>query len=196
MSFDVMFEGKMYAHFDLPFVGHHLLLNSLAVIGICILEGVDPQLIEEGLSSFKGVKRRFAVEVHKDSIFVDDYAHHPTEVGVTIDTARKRFPDRKLIAIFKPHRASRVLYFADAFAQQLSKADEVYLCEFTSIDDKQDGTDIDITYLADRIKGSHILSEDIVGARQLASQAPACYLFMSSKDIYGLAEMVKQQIDA
>ena len=195
MHFDVLFEGKMYAHFDLPFVGHHLLLNSLAVIGICILEGVKPELIEKGLSSFQGVKRRFAVEKHGDSIFVDDYAHHPTEVGVTIDTARRRFPSSRLIAIFKPHRASRVLYFADDFAAQLSKADEVYLCEFTSIDDKQDGTDIDITYLADKIPGSEILSEDRKGARVLAEKAPACYLFMSSKDIYGLAQLVKEEID-
>ena len=126
---------------------------------------------------------------------MDDYAHHPTEVAVTIDTARRRFPNQKLIAIFKPHRASRVLYFADDFASALSKADEVYLCEFTSIDDKQDGTDIDITYLADKIPGSQILSEDRTGAKVLAEKAPACYLFMSSKDIYGLAEQVKEEID-
>lgn len=196
MEFDVLFEGKMFAHFSLPLVGHHLLLNSLAVIGIGILEGVPAETIERGLAAFHGVKRRFAVETHEDCIFVDDYAHHPTEVGVTIDTARTRFPNRKLVAIFKPHRASRVLYFADDFARQLSKADEVFLCEFTSIDDKQDGTDIDITYLQERIPGSRILSEDEVGAKLLAQEAPACYLFMSSKDIYGLAELVKKEIDA
>lgn len=196
MDFDVLFEGKMFAHFSLPFVGHHLLLNSLAVIGICILEGVSADKIEKGLSAFHGEKRRFAVEYHKDSVFVDDYAHHPTEVGVTIDTARKRFPDKKLVAIFKPHRASRVLYFADDFARQLKKADEVFLCDFTSIDDKQDGTDIDITYLQNKIPGSKILSEDLKGAEVLAKEEPACYLFMSSKDIYGLAQLVKNEIDA
>lgn len=196
MDFDVLFEGKTFAHFSLPFVGHHLLLNSLAVIGICILEGVPAEKIEKGLSSFHGEKRRFAVEYHKDSVFVDDYAHHPTEVGVTIDTARKRFPDKKLVAIFKPHRASRVLYFADDFARQLEKADEVFLCDFTSIDDKQDGTDIDITYLQKKIPGSRILSEDQKGAEVLAEEEPACYLFMSSKDIYGLAQLVKNEIDA
>ena len=129
-----------------------------------------------------------------DNIYVDDYAHHPTEVGVTIDTARKRFPGRKLVAIFKPHRASRVLYFADDFAAQLSKADEIYLCDFTSIDDKQDGTDIDITYLQKMIPDSHILSEDAAGAAELAKESPAVFLFMSSKDIYGLAELVKKAL--
>lgn len=192
MSYDVMFRGKMFGHFELPFVGHHLLLNSLACIGVGMLEGMKPGEIEEGLSAFKGTKRRFVIEHHGENIYVDDYAHHPTEVSVTIDTARKRFPDRKLVAVFKPHRASRVLYFADDFAAALRKADKVYLCDFTSIDDKQDGTDIDITYLQKRIEGSVILSEDEEGARLLAKEKPAVFLFMSSKDIYWLAELVKK----
>ncbi len=192
MDFDVLFEGKNMGHFSLPFVGHHLLLNSLAVIAVGILEGIPAETIEKGLSAFRGVKRRFVVEEAGDNIYVDDYAHHPTEVGVTIDTARKRFPGRKLVAIFKPHRASRVLYFADDFAAQLSKADEIYLCDFTSIDDKQDGTDIDITYLQKKLPGSKVLSEDEAGATLLAKESPAVFLFMSSKDIYGLAELVKR----
>ncbi len=192
MEFDVLFEGKHFAHFSTPLVGHHLLLNSLAVIGVSILEGIPANIIEEGLSSFKGVKRRFVVEEHEDNIFIDDYAHHPTEVGVTIDTARLRFPDKKLVAVFKPHRASRVKYFADEFKEQLEKADKVYLCDFTSIDDKQDGTDIDITYLQDMIPGSVVITEDEKGAEVLLKEEPACFLFMSSKDIYGLANMLKK----
>lgn len=192
MDFDVLFEGKMFAHFSTSLVGHHLLLNSLAVIGVAILEGVPAAEIERGLSEFKGVKRRFVVEEHEGNIFIDDYAHHPTEVGVTIDTARKRFPDHKLIAVFKPHRASRVKYFASDFKKQLEKADKVYLCDFTSIDDKQDGTDIDITYLQKMIPGSTVITEDEKGASVLAKERPACFLFMSSKDIYGLANMLKK----
>ncbi len=194
MDFDVMYKGEFYAHFSIPLVGRHLLLNSLAVIGIGILEGIPAELIENGLSAFSGVKRRFVIEYHGENIYVDDYAHHPTEVGVTIDAARQRFPGKKLVAIFKPHRASRVLYFAEDFRDQLMKADEIYLCDFTSIDDKQDGTDIDITYLQKMIPDSHILSEDAAGAAELAKESPAVFLFMSSKDIYGLAELVKKAL--
>ncbi len=192
MEYDVYFEGNFFAHFSTPLVGHHLLLNSLAVIGVSILEGIPAEIIEEGLSHFKGVKRRFVVEEHNDNIYIDDYAHHPTEVGVTIDTARLRFPDKKLVAVFKPHRASRVKYFAEDFKKQLEKADKVYLCDFTSIDDKQDGTDIDITYLQKMIPNSIVITEDENGAEILSQEQPACFLFMSSKDIYGLAEMVKK----
>jgi UDP-N-acetylmuramate--alanine ligase len=194
MDFDVLFHGRMYAHFSTPLFGHHLLLNSLAVIGIGILEGIPADKIETGLKAFHGVKRRFVVEQHGDNTYIDDYAHHPTEVGVNIDTARLRFPGRKLVAVFKPHRASRVKYFADDFAKQLKKADKVYLCEFTSIDDKQDGTDIDITYLQDRIPGSMIVSEDQAGAEMLSKEAPAVFLFMSSKDIYGLENLLKKTV--
>ena len=193
MEFDVYFQGNLFGHFKLPFVGHHLLLNSLGVIGIGILEGLSPSSLETGLSQFEGVKRRFVIEEIGEDVYIDDYAHHPTEVRVTIETARLRYPDRKLVAIFKPHRASRVLYFADDFAKALQKADAVYLCDFTSIDDAQDGVDLDITYLQEKIPGSVILSEDEEGAKKLAQEKPCVYLFMSSKDIYWLAELVKKQ---
>ena len=192
MSFDIYYENELFGHFDLPFVGHHMLLDSMAAISVGILEGMDAASIERGLCTFKGVKRRFVIEQHGENIFVDDYAHHPTEVAVTIASARMRYPDRKLVAVFKPHRASRVLYFADQFAEALSGADSVYLCDFTSIDDKQDGTDIDITYLQKRLPGSKVLSENEEGAAELAKEKPAVFLFMSSKDIYWLAELVKK----
>ena len=192
MSFRVLFHGKEIGRFELPFVGRHMLLNSLACIGIGILEGMDPRQMEAGLSSFHGAKRRFAVETVGDCIFVDDYAHHPTEISVVIDTAKTRFPGQKMVAIVKPHRASRLLYFADQFASALKKADRVYLIDFTSIDDKQDGVDISVDYLQKMVPGSEMLTEDEAGAKRLAKEAPCCYLFMSSKDIYPLEEKVKR----
>lgn len=193
MSFDVYFRNELFGHFHLPFVGRHLLWNSLAVIAIGYLKGFDAQGINEGLSSFGGVKRRFVVEEYDDgNVFIDDYAHHPTEVGVTIEAAKMRYPDKKVIAIFKPHRVSRVYYFADQFAEQLKKADEVYLCPFTSIDDKEDGIDIDINYLVNRIPGSCVVDVNEDDAKMLAEKGPAVYLFMSSKDIYKLTSLVKR----
>ena len=152
----------------------------------------DHNRVVEALHCFVGPKRRYVIEEYRDTIFVDDYAHHPTEVKVTIEASRKRYPDRKIIAIFKPHRASRVKYFAEQFRDALTLADEIYLLDFTSIDDKQDGTNIDITYLADMIPSSHVLSEDENGARQLAAYKGECLVFMSSKDIYNIAEKVKE----
>ena len=191
MQFDVEVKGKKVYRFRLPFVGSHLLWNSLAVITVGLLRGIPCAEIEAGLQQFGGVKRRYVIETFGDNIFIDDYAHHPTEVSVTLDSTRQRYPNHKLIAIFKPHRASRVHYFRDEFAVALKKADEVMLCDFTSIDDHSDGIDIDIRYLQDVIEDSVVLSEDDKGAELLASYAPAVYLFMSSKDIYHLSDKVK-----
>lgn len=194
MSFDVCYQGTLFGHFSLPFVGRHLLWNSLAVITIGIIKGLTPQQIADGLHQFKGAKRRFVIETKKDSVFIDDYAHHPTEVKVTLAAAKTKYPDKKIVAIFKPHRVSRVYYFAKQFKAALSQADVVYLCPFTSIDDQEDGIDIDIGYLQRLIPGSIVVDDDEESAEKIAMNAPACFVFMSSKDIYGLAQRVKNRI--
>jgi UDP-N-acetylmuramate--alanine ligase len=188
----VLYHGQLFGHFQLPFVGKHLVFDSLAVIGVGILKQLSAQQIEKGICDFTGVKRRFVIEKVKDDILVDDYAHHPTEVGVTLDTARMRWPNRKIVAVFKPHRAGRLLHFADDFASQLKKADVICLCEFTSIDDQQDGVNIDINYLAQKLPGSLVFHETDADAKVLASFAPAVFVFMSSKDIYPFKEKLKK----
>ena len=195
MTYSILFNGVKHGPFHLPFVGHHLLLNSMACAAVGILEGMSDEAIERGLSQFKGRKRRFVIEEAGENIFVDDYAHHPTEVAVTLDAARKRYPDKKITAVFKPHRASRVKYFAEDFAKALQKADRIFLLDFTSIDDKQDGTDIDITYLQERTPGSIVIDEEDHGAKVLAEEHPSCYVFMSSKDIYELKDKVKDLLN-
>lgn len=190
-SFDLYFKNELKGHFDLPFVGSHLLLDALGVIGLGIVLGIDNTSILNSLKDYKGPKRRYVIENYKDSVFIDDYAHHPTEVRVTLEATRKKYPGKQIIAIFKPHRASRVKYFVDDFAKALKLADKVYLLEFSSIDDKQDGTDVNIDYLAQKIKGSIVLSEDELGAKELAKYKGSVYVFMSSKDIYNIANKVK-----
>ena len=192
MSFDLYFKGEFVYRFNLDYVARHLLWNSLAVITIGLLRGIDPSDIEAGLNAFKGVKRRYVVEEFGDNIFIDDYAHHPTEVKVTIESTRLRYPGKKIIAVFKPHRVGRVYYFRDQFRQALELADKVYLCDFTSIDDKEEGIDIDINYLKDVIEGSEVLEENENGARVLSQYHGVVFLFMSSKDIYHLADLVKK----
>lgn len=193
-KFDVYFKDELKAYFNLPLIGRHLLIDALGVISMTLYMGLDSKLINEALSDYHGPKRRYVIEEYKEAIFIDDYAHHPTEVKVTIEATRLRYPDRKVIAIFKPHRASRVLHFADDFKKALEIADKIYLLDFTSIDDKQDGTDIDITYLANKIPGSIILEENKNGARMLAEDKDAVFVFMSSKDIYNIANWTKEYL--
>jgi len=194
-EFDLYFHKVFQYHFKLHLVGRHLLWNALGVITVGLLKKMSCEQIEKGLNNFKGVKRRYVVEKHGDNIFIDDYAHHPTEVKVTLESTRLRYPDKKIIAIFKPHRVSRVFYFRDEFKEALSLADEVYLCDFTSIDDQEEGIDIDINYLKDVIPHAKILPENEKGAKILSQYHDVVYLFMSSKDIYFLANLVKKLQD-
>ena len=187
-----MHKGELVGHYNVPFVGKHMMIDVLGVLALADYLKFDHQRVEKAISDYVGPKRRYVVEEFKETVFIDDYAHHPTEVKVTLEASRLRYPNRKVIAIFKPHRASRVLYFAEQFAEALSVADEVYLLDFSSIDDKQDGTDIDITYLSKMIPNSVVLSEDKKGAEILAKYKGECLVFMSSKDIYNIAEWVKE----
>lgn len=190
--FNLVFKGHNIGEIRLPFSGRHLVWNALGTITVAVLEGIPISVIQEGIARFKGAARRFVVEDHGANVYIDDYAHHPTEVSVTIDAARLRYPHHKLVAIFKPHRVSRVYRFAQEFAVALDKADAVYLCDFTAIDDKEPGIDIDINYLKDRSSKAVVVTEDEAGARVLAQEAPAVYLFMSSKDIYVLSDALKR----
>ena len=193
-SFDLYYHHNQIASFDLPLVGRHLLIDALGVIALSYKLGLNLKEVDASFKDYKGPKRRYIIEKYHNAILVDDYAHHPTEVAVTIKATRIRYPDKKIVAIFKPHRASRVLHFAHEFKNALELADKIYLLDFNSIDDKQDGTDIDINYLAKLIPEACILSEDEKGAQLLALNKDAVYLFMSSKDIYNLAFLLKKYL--
>lgn len=191
MSFDVLYKKNLFGSFKLPFVGKPLLWNSLGVIALGIMEGLSAEVLQHGLESFPGVKRRFTIEENHGNVYIDDYAHHPTAVKYMIEAAKIKYPGKKVIALFKPDRYSRIYYFMDRFAQELDAADEVYLCHFPENAAKEEGIDITIDDLAKLSKKAKVIKEDEEAAKMLASRGPAVYLFMSSKDIYKLKNVVK-----
>lgn len=189
---ELRFLNQNLGQLHLPFSGRHLVWNALGCSGIALLEGLSLKEIQSGISTFENASRRFVVEEMGDNVYIDDYAHHPTEVSVTIDAARLRYPDHKLVAIFKPHRVSRLFHFAQAFADALDKADHVYLCGFNAIDDQEEGYDVTIDYLKEKSRKAIVIEEDSSGASALAQHQPAVFLFMSSKDIYVLSDLLKR----
>lgn len=191
MSFDVLYKKNLFGSFKLPFVGKPLLWNSLGVIALGIMEGLSAEVLQNGLESFPGVKRRFTIEENHGNIYIDDYAHHPTAVKYMIEAAKIKYPGKKVIALFKPDRYSRIYYFMDRFAKELDAADEVYLCHFPENAAKEEGIDITIEDLAKLSDKAKVIKEDEEAAKMLASRGPAVYLFMSSKDIYKLKNVVK-----
>jgi len=110
--------------------GRHNVENATAAIAVALAAGASPEGIRAGLASFKGTRRRFEIVWrNEDRVYVDDYAHHPTELEATIGAARMYFPGKKLTGIFQPHLYTRTRDFAPEFAQALDRLDEVLLMD-------------------------------------------------------------------
>lgn len=110
--------------------GRHNLLNGLVAFAMAIEAGSPPYRLAEALSTFKGVERRFSYKIKNDEfVFIDDYAHHPTEINAVFDAIKEMHPDKKVLAVFQPHLFSRTRDFGDDFAKSLSRFENVCLLE-------------------------------------------------------------------
>ena len=115
-------------HFGLP--GRHNLMNALMAIAMANLFGTPTDAIAKAIASFKGIKRRFSYQVKTAAkVYIDDYAHHPTEINAVFQAVRELYPNQKVLAVFQPHLFSRTRDFADDFAKSLSSFDEVVLLD-------------------------------------------------------------------
>lgn len=104
--------------------------NSVAAMALAWLNGVTVEELRTGISSFSGIYRRFNVVFKSDDIvYMDDYAHHPSELNASISSIRNLYPDRKITGIFQPHLYSRTRDFAPEFAKALSQLDELILLD-------------------------------------------------------------------
>jgi len=126
-------DGTRFAvTLNLP--GRHNVLNALAAIAVARELGVEVPIIQRALHGFEGIGRRFQVAGHcqrpdGEILLIDDYGHHPREIAATIDAVRDGWPERRLVLAFQPHRYSRTHDLLDDFAQVLSRADVLVLCE-------------------------------------------------------------------
>jgi len=129
-SFEVEFDGDALGTVTLNVPGRHNILNSLAALGSGLALGAPAADLARGLASFRGVERRFErVGESRGVTILDDYAHHPTEIGATLAAARGAFPSKRILVAFQPHLFSRTRDFARDFATALSAADALYLTE-------------------------------------------------------------------
>jgi UDP-N-acetylmuramate: L-alanyl-gamma-D-glutamyl-meso-diaminopimelate ligase len=127
VEFDVYCRGERIERFESLLVGRHNVANCVAAIAVCKARGLSARDIQRGISSFAGVRRRQELRGIAGGVTVlDDYAHHPTAVRETLRGLRKRFPKRRLIAVYEPRSAtSRRKTFQNEFAEAFAHADEV-----------------------------------------------------------------------
>ncbi len=119
-------SGNLWGRIQLRLHGEHNVENALAAAALCAEMGISPRSIIAGLGSFGGVKRRFEVVGEADGLLLlDDYAHHPTAVRATLQTARRVYGDRRIWCAFQPHQVSRTLALMDDFAASFDNCDEL-----------------------------------------------------------------------
>lgn len=126
------FTVKGYSDIHLSVPGKHNIYNALAATSVSLELGVPFCVIKEALENFKNASRRFEIKFNKDITIIDDYAHHPTEIKATLSAAREFYPNRRIIAVFQPHRYSRLNALFKDFVESFDKPDIVIITEVYS----------------------------------------------------------------
>ncbi|MCZ8198008.1 MAG: UDP-N-acetylmuramate--L-alanine ligase [Flavobacterium sp.] len=128
--FDVQTPSETIKDISFGLPGHHNLMNALMALAMAKTYGSPTESIAKALASFKGVQRRFSYQIKSENlVYIDDYAHHPTEINAVHQAVRELYPNQKVLAIFQPHLFSRTKDFADDFAKSLSQFDEILLLD-------------------------------------------------------------------
>jgi UDP-N-acetylmuramate--alanine ligase len=126
--FDLIAEGHALRDLALGMPGRHNVENAIAASTLALRLGVSPELLRQGLASFRGVSRRFETRISLPHVaLIDDYAHHPKELDACIASVRELYPGRRVTGIFQPHLFTRTRDLAADFARSLAALDELIL---------------------------------------------------------------------
>lgn len=193
--FDLHHNNQSIKDIRLGLPGRHNVENALAAAGIALKLNVAHEAIRNSLGTFKGVKRRFEMHIQRENlVFIDDYAHHPTEITACISSVREMFPKRKITGVFQPHLFTRTRDFAREFAKALSALDEVILLEIYPAREKPIAG-VDAQMLLDKIQ---LDQKKLLSANELIekirAQHPQVLLTMGAGDIDQWIEPLKQAL--
>ena len=138
-SFDICVNlklKKIIKNVKVPLIGKHNILNALCAFSVCYQLNIPISEISEGLRKFSGVKRRFSIlNKNTKSLIIDDYAHHPNEIKTTLESLKK-ITNNKVVAIFEPHRYTRINGLLEEFLKSFSKADFIFILPIYSAGEK------------------------------------------------------------
>ncbi|MGL4642183.1 MAG: UDP-N-acetylmuramate--L-alanine ligase [Cetobacterium sp.] len=194
-KFKVIIDGEEFGEFELSIPGNHNIQNALPVIYLAKKFDISKERIAQKLLKFKGAKRRYDI-LHSDKIrIIDDYAHHPTEIKATIQGA-KTIEKNKTIAIFQPHRYSRVNFLLNEFKGSFEGVDEVILMPVYSAGENNE-FGVTLEKLKEKIGHKHctIVEKNEEIAKIVASEKEsATFLFMGAGNISSLAHTIAENI--
>jgi UDP-N-acetylmuramate--alanine ligase len=189
--FDVKTPEGVLTDVRLGVPGRINIENALSVIGLARQLQVDDDGIRNTLDSFSGVRRRFDVMINRPGlVYIDDYAHHPSELDACIGSIREIYPGRKITGIFQPHLYSRTRDFAAEFARSLSRLDvlillDIYPARETPVEGVDAGLILERVEMADKV---------LIGKEQLlpvlSERQPEVLLTLGAGDIDQLVEPI------
>ncbi len=176
--------------------GRHNLLNGLVAFAMAIEAGSPPYRLVEALETFKGVQRRFSYKIKEDDfIFIDDYAHHPTEINAVFDAISEMHPNKRVLVVFQPHLFSRTKDFAEEFAKSLSKFDSILLLDIYPAREKPI-LGVTSSWLLDKIENPNKkLVEKSNLIQEIKAQNPDVLVTMGAGDIGLEVSRIKKEFE-
>lgn len=146
-------DRKKYT-FQWEIPGIHNIENATAALALLTNLGTDISLLQEALPKFKGIKRRYTKhEFSNGKIYIDDYAHHPTELNAVISSVKAFYPNKKILLVFQPHLFSRTRDFVDDFAKKLALVDELLLLDiYPARELQEDYPEVNSQWLLERVE--------------------------------------------
>ena len=191
--FDLYFKDEFYGSFEIPLYGKHMVQDATAAIIICRELGISSKEIYEALKNFKNAARRFAIQKIGNTTIIDDYAHHPTEIKATLEAVRQKYPDKRIVVVFKPNTYSRTKDFKDDFIKALDLADKAYLTEIES--NREFSTDypgVSSKMIVDGLKNGDMISE--ITIEKLKDELDSVICFMGCASVDGLIQGFKNLV--
>ena len=188
-------ENIQNLKFGLP--GKHNLTNALLALAMARTFGTPTESIAKALATFKGVKRRFSFQIRKENfVYIDDYAHHATEINAVHQAVRELYPNQKVLAAFQPHLFSRTKDFADDFAKSLSQFDDILLLDiYPARELPMEG--ITSEWLLNKIENKNkklIQKEELISV--LKSSDASVIVTIGAGDIGEMVPNIKKELDA
>jgi UDP-N-acetylmuramate--alanine ligase len=128
-AFSLLLRGEQLGRVTLTTPGRHSIYNALAAAAAACALGIPANLLVPTLTAWPGLRRRFEIVEDGDVTFVDDYAHHPSAIAITLETARARFPGRRLVVVFQPTLFTRLQRFLVPYSEAFDQADQAIIVE-------------------------------------------------------------------
>ncbi|MCB0734042.1 MAG: UDP-N-acetylmuramate--L-alanine ligase [Flavobacteriales bacterium] len=188
--FDLYVRDTVYRNLILGIPGLHNVENAVVASAMALDCGISEQQLRDGLSSFRGVKRRFEYILREPVVYIDDYAHHPTELTAFIQSVRAMYPNQRILGIFQPHLYSRTRDFADGFSASLSLLDHLIMMDiYPARELPIDGVDSQMILRKVTCEHELVTKEALVGVVQQAKAD--VILTMGAGDIDRFVEPLK-----